>query len=436
MSDNQVFQERSENGETVGTLRGSLWSMRHYRLWFAADTADVFADAMQTFALPLIVFALTQSEMMAGALTTVATIVMMLLTPIGGVIVDRHDRRKLMIGQGLGQLVIGALIAICMVTHTLHMPLLVASAVALGVISGLLGGSTDAILRSLIPTDAYAKAQSIREGREAGVGLLSSPIAGALYGLFAWLPMAASAVISGIGAACSALLPERDTTGHGEGEPSSSRAVVRSFVRDFAAGWHWSLTRRTLPWIILFGAIINIAFAGVETAVQLMLIARGVGAFAIGLVFTGMGVCSFIGSLIASRVADRLATGRIVILSSLLTLACFVPMVFDSGYWTVLICLSLIGLLLPSLNASLFGFMYGCTPDDMQGRVSSVFETLVGVFGALAPLVAGWALQYLTDGFTVVAVATCLLGVTALLIALLSPIRGIPAAARWEEYPL
>ncbi|KFI47990.1 MFS transporter [Bifidobacterium biavatii] len=438
----------------------SPWRTPHYAMWFTADTADVFADALQTFALPLIAFELSQSKFVAGALTTLSMIVMMVLTPIGGVIVDRHDRRTLMIGQGLGQLVVGALLAVCVATGTLNLPILVLSVLAPGVISGLLGASTDAILRSLIPTDLYAKAQSVREGREAGVGLLSSPISGVLYGLFAWLPMAVAAVISGVGAICSCLLPKQGMAGvvddgmtgndgaddgtvdaeasapGDDVEAANIGSLASSFACDFAAGWKWSLTRRTLPWIIVFGAVINVAFAGLETGAQLMLIARGVSAFNIGLVFTGMGVCSLIGSLIAGRVSDRLATGHIVMLSSLLTFACFVPLVFDSGYGTVLVCLSLIGLLLPSLNASLFGFMYGRTSEDMQGRVSSVFETLVGVFGACAPFAAGWALQYLDGGFTIVAVAACALGLAALLIAALSPIRDIPTADRWEEYVL
>ena len=417
----------------------SLWRTPHYATWFAADTADVFADALQTFALPLIAFHVSRSEFVAGTLTTVASVVMMVLMPIGGVIVDRRDRRTLMIGQGLGQAAVGAMLAICMVTRTLNVPVLIAAVLALGMISGLLGASTDAILRSLIPTERFAKAQAVREGRESAVGLTSSPISGALFGVAVWLPMAVSAVISLAGGICAALLPGRGEPEHDEGTGTAAESGVApssflaEFLADFAAGWHWTLTRRTLPWIILFGALLNISFAGLETGAQLKLIADGESGLRIGLIFTGMGVCSLIGAFLAGKVADRLPVGPTVIAATAFNLCCFTPLIFNASYVTVLVCLSAIGLVMPTLNAGLFGFMYGRTPEDMQGRVSSVFETLVGLLGGFAPMAAGWALQYVPGGFTVVAAVTVLFGALSLLIAACTPLRSIPAAKDWDR---
>ncbi|KAB8294552.1 MFS transporter [Bifidobacterium avesanii] len=426
----------------------SLWRTPHYAMWFTADTADVFADALQTFALPLIAFEISRSEFVAGALATVSMVVMMVLMPVGGVIVDRHDRRRLMIGQGLGQCAVAAVLAVCVATGTLTVPVLVVAVLVLGMISGLLGASTDAILRSLIPTERFAKAQAVREGRESAVALTSSPVSGALFGVAAWLPMAVSAVVSLVGGACSALLPKRGEAAGDIAEPAdaadsavpaavtaaSRRSFLANFAADFAAGWRWTLTRATLPWIILFGALLNIGFAGLETAAQLKLIADGESGFRIGLIFTGMGVCSLVGAFLAGKVADRLPVGPTVVASTAFNLCCFAPLVFDASYVTIFVCLSAIGLVMPTLNAGLFGFMYGRTPEDMQGRVSSVFETLVGLLGGFAPMAAGWTLQYVPGGFTVMASATVVFGVLGLLIAVLSPIRRIPASKDWERF--
>lgn len=410
----------------------SLWRTPHYATWFAADTADVFADALQTFALPLIAFHVSRSEFVAGTLATVASVVMMVLMPIGGVIVDRHERRALMIAQGLGQCAVAAVLAVCVATGTLTVPVLIAAALALGMISGLLGASTDAILRSLIPSERFAKAQAVREGRESAVGLTSSPVSGALFGMAAWLPMAVSAVISLVGGICATLLPGRgEPEREDSGTAAEAGAAPSSFLADFAAGWHWTLTRRRLPWIILFGALLNISFAGLETGAQLKLIADGESGLRIGLIFTGMGVCSLIGAFVAGKVADRLPVGPTVIAATAFNLCCFVPLVFDASYVTVLVCLSAIGLVMPTLNAGLFGFMYGRTPEDMQGRVSSVFETLVGLLGGFAPMAAGWALQYVPGGFAVVAAVTVLFGALSLLIAVCTSIRSIPASKDW-----
>ena len=60
--------------------------------------------------------------------------------------------------------------------------------------------------------------------------------------------------------------------------------------------------------------------------------------------------------------------------------------------------------------------------DVGRGGVSSVCETLLGVFGAVAPVVVGGVLRFVPGGFTLIAA-----------VAVFSPIRTIPASADWER---
>lgn len=420
----------------------SLWRTPHYGLWFTADTSDVFADAVVTFAIPLVAYSLSQSEFISGSMATIAMATVMVLLPLGGVIADRFSRRRLMIAQGVGQGIIALLLAVCMVTHTLTVPLLAVAVLMFGVVSGLLGSATDAILRSLVPSELFARAQSVREGREAGVSLLSNPIGGALYGIFPWLPFAAGGALSVVGGAAAGFLPRKDADGEqaGEGEKAAESAQSKtvperrsSFLADFIQGWHWAFTRRTLPWIVLSGMLMNVGFAGLETAVQLSLIAKGTNPVMIGMLFAGMGVCSFFGALIANRIVDRFRSSAIIMVTTLFTFVCFVPLVFSDDYWVAFVCLSLVGLLLPALNSCEFGFIYGRTPDELQGRVSSVVETSLGALGAVTPALAGLTLQFAPSGFRIVAIAASVLMACCMIIALVSPIRHIPITANWQE---
>lgn len=67
------------------------------------------------------------------------------------------------------------------------------------------------------------------------------------------------------------------------------------------------------------------------------------------------------------------------------------------------------------------------------GRVSSVCETLLGVFGAVAPVVVGGVLRFVPDGFTLIAAVVCALATAGMVVAVFSPIRTIPASADWER---
>ena len=98
-----------------------------------------------------------------------------------------------------------------------------------------------------------------------------------------------------------------------------------------------------------------------------------------------------------------------------------VPLLFVQSYAAILICQILAGLPFPALNAGLLGFLYGKTPDNMQGRASAVFETTVGILGAACPAMMG------------VAVACSVAG---LAISLAGPLRSIPTPERWPEVAL
>lgn len=67
------------------------------------------------------------------------------------------------------------------------------------------------------------------------------------------------------------------------------------------------------------------------------------------------------------------------------------------------------------------------------GGVSSVCETLLGVFGAVAPVVVGGMLRFVPGGFTLIAAVVCALATAGMVVAVFSPIRTIPASADWER---
>ncbi len=79
--------------------------------------------------------------------------------------------------------------------------------------------------------------------------------------------------------------------------------------------------------------------------------------------------------------------------------------------------------------------------DVGRGGVSSVCETLLGVFGAVAPVVVGavapvvvgGVLQFVPGGFTLITAVVCALDTAGMVVAVFSPIRTIPASADWER---
>ncbi|MBT1181258.1 MFS transporter [Bifidobacterium sp. CP2] len=340
----------------------SLWHLPAYRNWFVADTADVFAVSLRTFAIPLIGLALSGSPFVAGLLVTVESTIGLTLMSIGGALADRHDRRRMMILLGLVGGTLSAAATVLLATGTMGTGLFAITVALFAVMNGLLGPSNDAMLKSLVPMDRFAKAQAIREARESCVELSGGAIGGLLYRVAGWFPFLVSAVLYLIAAVTAARLP-RCAAAHGS---EHAPECALSFLAQFVEGWRWTLTRGTILAAIAQGAVVNVACYGSIIGVQIMLAERGTDAALIGLVGTATGVSALIGSLIAGWLVDHIPTGRLIILTFAVFTAAMLPLLLTDSYGVVVACMAATSLLFPALNAGELGFIFGRTPDDMQ----------------------------------------------------------------------
>ncbi|KFI97447.1 MFS transporter [Bifidobacterium stellenboschense] len=414
-----------------------LWRLPAYRRWFAADTADVVAVSLRTFAIPLLGLALSGSPFVAGLLVTIESAIGLTLMSVGGALADRHDRRRLMILLGLTGTVLSAAVTVMLATGTMRATTFAVAVVLFAVMNGLLGPSNDAMLKSLVPMDRFAKAQAIREARESCVELSGGAIGGLLYRIAGWMPFLASALLYLTSVFASLALPKRNGDGTDKDDSPSSPDVGKpSFLSQFVEGWRWTLTRRTVLAAIAQGAVMNVACYGSIIGVQIMLAERGTDAALIGLVGTATGVAALIGSLAAGWLVEHVPTGRLIILTFAVFTAAMLPLVFTDSYAAAVTCMAMASVLFPALNAGELGFIFGRTPDDMQGRVSTVFETTVGVPGALAPALVGWLLQTPGFGFRAVMLLVVLCAAAGLLLACLTPTRRIPLPPQWEQVEL
>lgn len=424
----------------------SLWRSRTYRNWFAADTADVFAVSLRTFAIPLIGLAVSGSPFVAGLLVAVESTIGLVLMTIGGALADRHDKRTLMILLGLAGLALSSIAAVLLAANAMGTSMFSILVVLFAVMNGLLGPANDAMLKSIVPQERFAKAQAVREARESCVELSGGTLGGLLYRIAGWGPFLVSAILYLVAAITALTLPKRGIRAvagiESAGRPDesstrpSSGSSDPSFLRQFMEGWRWTLSRRIVLAAIVQGAVINVACYGSIIGVQIMLAARGTDAALIGLVGTATGVASLIGSLAAGRLVEHMRTGRLIILTFTVFTIAMIPLVFTDSYAVAVICMSVASVLFPALNAGELGFIYGRTPEHMQGRVSTVFETTIGVPGALTPALVGWLLQVPGFGFHAAMLMVVLCAALGLLLACVTPTRRIPKPDRWEQVEL
>ncbi|WP_309500481.1 MFS transporter [Streptomyces shenzhenensis] len=89
-----------------------LWRQRDFAFFWLAQTLSVLGDSFSLIALPLLVLRVTGSVARMGLLTGVGGAAMVLAAVFAGVIVDRVDRRRLLIGCDLVRMVLYGLVPV------------------------------------------------------------------------------------------------------------------------------------------------------------------------------------------------------------------------------------------------------------------------------------------------------------------------------------
>lgn len=162
----EASPENEANDEENGQKRSaSLWRTPGYPSWFTSDTASAIGAAMQGFGVSLVSYKISGSLIAAGWVPTLTSIVRQLANVLGGTIVDRHDRKNLVIVNCIIGVLLWGTTGILLLVGSLTFSVFLAIMLTSSLFTGCLGGATDAMLRSIIDSREYPKARSVNEGQ-------------------------------------------------------------------------------------------------------------------------------------------------------------------------------------------------------------------------------------------------------------------------------
>jgi MFS family permease len=131
---------------------------RNFRLlWLGACTSSI-GTWMQTVAQNWLVLELTNSAFMLGLDSFLGQIPIFLFSLIGGVIADRADRRKLLIGSQMVQMTCAFLLAFLFAVGRLEVWHILALSFVVGLAQAFGGPAYQALIPTLVPTRELANA--------------------------------------------------------------------------------------------------------------------------------------------------------------------------------------------------------------------------------------------------------------------------------------
>jgi predicted MFS family arabinose efflux permease len=118
-------------------------------LWFGACTSSI-GTWMQQVAQAWVVFEMSKSAFMLGLDTALGQIPILLFSLAGGVVADRMDRRRLLIGSQLVQMTCAFTLTALIATHTVHVWMILVLSFLVGTAQAFGGPAYQALVPTLV----------------------------------------------------------------------------------------------------------------------------------------------------------------------------------------------------------------------------------------------------------------------------------------------
>ncbi|CAL9290443.1 MFS transporter [Streptomyces sp. SudanB52_2052] len=402
-----------------GELPGArpLWRQRDFGVFWVAQTLSVLGDSFALIALPLLVLQSTGSVARMGLLTAVGGAAAVVAAVFAGAVVDRVDRRRLLIACDLARMVLYGVIPMVWLFGP-QIWLLYAVLPLCEALGMLFAVGYVTVVRGLVGTERLTEANGRLNATAAAAGVLGPLCAGLVA---AWSGPAAAVGVDaasfGVSAACLFLV--RFRAGPGD-ERTGRRAGLWQDLRTGVAFLLGHPVLRSLT-VLLFG------FSFLTLGLNDLVIYHlkhdlGHDDGTVGTVMAVGALGTITGALLVARVRRRLGfgptwTGSVAVCGLAfagLGWARDVPVVAALSA-AFLACAGMAGTCSMSLRQEV-------TPEPLLGRVTSAFWTLQYAAAPVGAALLTWAAEERgTAPVALAAGAACVLLAVA---ALFTPIRA------------
>lgn len=365
------------------TRPGPLRDNVDFRRYWIGQAASDLGTQLSLVAYPLLVLALGGTAAQAGGIASASLATRLICRLPAGILVDRYERRRIMLGSDLVRAVVLASIPVAALLGGPGYVHILLVAVVEGAAGAVFRPAAAVAVRQMVPADQLTVALSRSQSRAAAVSLIGPALGGWLFSLHRLVPFVADAISYLV----SALMVARIKT------PLRQPQPARVPDRRLSAGVRWLLRRRTLRNVLTFAGVVNMISVSVVLVVVVTAEAQGRSATAIGFLLACVGVGAVAGAAVAPAVLHRFPVPAVFIGLGVGWVITTTVLVFTSAPWAVGAVLAVAFVLSPTGGVVVGKAMLLGAPDELQGRVASAADLLMSGLAALGPLLTGFLLD-------------------------------------------
>jgi MFS family permease len=377
-------------GIAASAARSPLRRRPFALLWAGALVSDL-GDWMLLIGLPVFVFQLTGSALTTSTVFVAELVPALVVGQLGGVLVDRWDRRRILIAASLLQALL--LLPLLAVDSADRLWIVYIVAAAQSGLARVCSPATAALIPSLVPRDELAAANAMNAVGSSVARLVGAPLGGLavqLLGLGGIVAVDAATFVAAALFVVAIRVPAAADDAVRE-QPRSERPHL---VADWIDGLRTIIRTPRLGPAIAIGAASQVAqgIFVVLFVVFVLDVLRADGAAvglirgvqAIGGIAAGIGI-----GMLHGRVSNRALVGVGFIAFGLISLLTWNLSAVTDAVPVYVVLFMIVGVPAVATFVGLQSMIQTITPPSHLGRVFAAFETGAGALQAVGVVVAG-----------------------------------------------
>jgi MFS family permease len=343
-------------------LPGAYW-----RLWTASAISNV-GDGVLTAALPILATRVTDHRLSIGLISTFFAIPWLLFALPAGAVIDRMDRRHVLIAADLFRGVLVGGLALAAAFADVQIWMLWVLAFGLGVGEVFFDSTSQTILPAIVQGDQLGRANGLRYSAEiTGNTFLGAPLGSIMFAAAVWLPFGFDAATFVVAAILVATL-------RGRFRPTSV-APSRGWRADVGQGFRWLWRSVLLRNLAIALGLTNLAFAMCESTFVLFATEElGVSDTMFGVLIAAVGAGSVAAGVAGGWLVERVGRRFAILVAAFVPVLTMLAVGLVAVTWWVVLMLTVQAVMITVWSIIAVTLRQQMVPDHLFGRVNSVYR--------------------------------------------------------------
>ncbi len=367
---------------------------RNFQLFFSGQFISLIGTWMETIGESWLVYRLTGSSVLLGAVGFANQIPVFLLAPLGGIVADRYSRRHVVIATQFASMLLALTLSALTLTGIVRIWHLFVIAALFGVVNAFDIPARQAFLVDMVGRADLINAIALNSSMFNGARIVGPAIAGILVAAIGegWCFFGNGVSYIAVIAGLMMMRVARHEVAPGSGSPLSSIIEGFRFV---------SRNPPIYSLLILLGVL---SLTGMPFSVLMPIFADQIlhgGARGLGLLMGASGVGALAGALLLATRHGVRGLGRWVAISATGFGASLIVFAISRSFWLSCLALVPIGFSMMIEMGSSNTLIQTMSPDALRGRVMSVYSMMFMGMAPIGALLAGAVAERWGAPFTV-----------------------------------